>query len=72
MLIHWIVIYPMESAIQLLNNWALPVSDGTCKSQKTLLSLRGKEYDKLRLVGTQKRVGSAQMFQEILTFLSKR
>ena len=24
-LIHWIVIYPMDSAIQLLNNWGLEV-----------------------------------------------
>ena len=34
MLIHWIEIYPMDSAIQLLNNWGLPVSDGTCKIHK--------------------------------------
>ena len=25
LLIHWIVIYPMDSAIQLLNNWGLEV-----------------------------------------------
>ena len=49
---HWIEIYPMDSAIQLLNNWAPPVSDGTCKSHKRLLSLGGKDYDKLKLVGT--------------------
>ena len=24
-LVHWIVIYPMDSAIQLLNNWGLEV-----------------------------------------------
>ena len=38
MLIHWIVIYPVDSAIQLLNNW------GLSNYTKTIILLRLSEY----------------------------
>jgi len=33
-LIHWIVIYPMDSAIQLLNKWGLDSSTQRIKTEK--------------------------------------
>ena len=44
-LIHWIVIYPMDSAIQLLNNWGQKFSSVGGASYITLSVLRSSEFE---------------------------
>ena len=42
-LIHWIVIYPVDSAVQLLNNWGLDKSD--CKAVRLFTMDFSKAFD---------------------------